>query len=63
MVRLNSLRETKVAMTVYVQPKVKRGMKVLAGIGNTTTSKIVENLCVMHLSCYPEVQDILEKEG
>lgn len=63
MVGLSSLKRPKVALTIYVPSEVKRGMKILATLEGTTTSKIVENLCVMHLSCYPAVQKALREGG
>lgn len=53
---------TKVQLTVYVDPKVKRGMKVLGGILNQTTSKMVEELCINFLEKWPEVGEIIEKK-
>lgn len=63
MVQWRGSLPVKVTMTVYVDPNVKRGMKILSGLCNKTTSKLVEELCIEQLRRHPQVGEIIEKGG
>lgn len=63
MVKRKSKRGTRVAMTAYVSPGVKQGMKIAATLYHNTISDLIESLCLKFLDECPGVKDILEREG
>jgi len=61
MVNWSSPRPVKVQLTIYVDPKVKQGVKVLATIKGTTTSGLIEPVLIDLLNDHPRVAKVLSK--
>jgi len=52
---------TKVQLTVYVSPRVKRGIRIAAIEELTTASELVERLLVEYLRTKEGIGDLIEK--
>jgi len=63
MVQWRGSQPTKVQLSVYVAPRVKRGMKIAATMEGTNLSDLVEMLLIEYLRGKEGIGDLIEKEG
>lgn len=54
---------TKVQLTVYISPRVKRGIRIAAIEEFVTASELVERLLVGYLRTKEGIGDLIDKRG